>query len=463
MPNSPRPRPRPSSSGFISSGRGPRPDSTEPGGREGDEANRRNDRLRGDGGGVRATGRPGQERSGGGYGADRSSGSPRSAGGRYGAGREQGSNPPARYGNNRSDGPRGAGGARSSEAGSSRYGGGSRDHGPRDGAPRGGSSGRTGGFGGGSARAAGRGGVRPDSRGGRGGEFVPARPQTAAERRSSEVNARRDAARDEQPLDREAVELDRWEPEQWEDQGSVRELARDATSRARGGARAETSEEVRERRLGDPTRLEPSWVAEIERESDSKTSARYMERLAAATEALERDRYTDALRMVQSVLKNLPNVGAGHEVAGIALYRLGEWRKAAAELEQARRLHPSPEQLPVLADCYRALRRYHEVDELWHEIRNTSPAPSVMAEGRIVAAGALADQGDIAGAIKLLIRVADAPKRVRDYHLKQWYVIADLYDRSGDVVKARNFFKRVAAIDPRYADVSDRLAMLGRR
>jgi tetratricopeptide (TPR) repeat protein len=188
-----------------------------------------------------------------------------------------------------------------------------------------------------------------------------------------------------------------------------------------------------------------------------------MERLAAATEALERERYGDALRMVQSVLKNLPTVGAGHEVAGIALYRLGEWRKAAAELEQARTLHPAPEQLPVLADCYRALRRYGEVDALWREIRETSPAPAVMAEGRIVAAGALADQGDIAGALKLLIRVADAPKRVRDYHLKQWYVIADLYDRSGDIVKARNFFKRVAAVDPRYADVSDRLAMLGRR
>ena len=86
-----------------------------------------------------------------------------------------------------------------------------------------------------------------------------------------------------------------------------------------------------------------------------------------------------------------------------------------------------------------------------------------MAEGRIVAAGALADQGDIAGALKLLLRVADAPKRVRDYHLKQWYVIGDLYDRSGDIVKARNFFKRVASVDPRYADVGDRLATLGRR
>jgi tetratricopeptide (TPR) repeat protein len=167
--------------------------------------------------------------------------------------------------------------------------------------------------------------------------------------------------------------------------------------------------------------------------------------------------------MVSSVLKNLPNVGAAHEVAGLAHYRLGEWRKAAAQLELARTLHPRPEHLPILADCYRAMRRYRSVDELWTEIKETSPAPNVMAEGRIVAAGALADRGDLAGALKLMLRAADAPKRVRDYHLKQWYVIADLYDRSGDVVRARNFFKRVATVDPRYADVGDRLATLGRR
>jgi tetratricopeptide (TPR) repeat protein len=290
---------------------------------------------------------------------------------------------------------------------------------------------------------------------------------TTAETRSAEVKAKRIARPDAHAEHIPVVEADQWQPERWEDEGSVRDAAREATRRGRSGqspiAEANNESPVRERRLGDATRLDPSWVQEVERESDARTSARYMERLAAATEALERDRYGDALRMVQPVLKNLPNVGAAHEVAGIALYRLGEWRKAAAELEQARRLHPAPEQMPVLADCYRALRRYRDVEEIWREIREASPAPSVMAEGRIVAAGALADQGDIAGALKLLIRVADAPKRVRDYHLKQWYVIADLYDRSGDVVKARNFFKRVAAVDPRYADVSDRLAMLGRR
>ena len=259
-----------------------------------------------------------------------------------------------------------------------------------------------------------------------------------------------------------STERERWIPERWQDEGDVREAAREASNRARGAGDA-AERPLRDRRTADPKRLEPSWVEEVQRESTSATSARFMERLAAATEALERDRYRDALRMVSSVLKNLPNVGAAHEVAGIAHYRLGEWRKAIGELEQARALHASPAQLPVLADCYRALRRYRDVDAIWREIRESSPAPEVMAEGRIVAAGALADQGDIGGALKLLLRVADAPKRVRDYHLKQWYVIGDLYDRSGDIVRARNFFKRVAAVDSRYADVSDRLATLGRR
>lgn len=289
---------------------------------------------------------------------------------------------------------------------------------------------------------------------------------TEADRRSLEVKARRPRRDDDAAVEATPVEREKWVPERWQDDGPLRELAQQATARGRtrdNEAADAAAPVARERRTGDPSRLDPSWVEEVQRESDSRTSARYMERLASASEALERDRYRDALRMVQSVLKNLPNVGAGHEVAGIAYYRLGEWRRAAAELEQARSLHPMPEQLPVLADCYRALRRYRDVDALWSEIRESSPAPGVMAEGRIVAAGALADQGDLAGALKVLLRVADAPKRIREYHLKQWYVIGDLYDRSGDIVRARNFFKRVAAVDPRYADVGDRLATLGRR
>jgi hypothetical protein len=85
-----------------------------------------------------------------------------------------------------------------------------------------------------------------------------------------------------------------------------------------------------------------------------------------------------------------------------------------------------------------------------------------MAEARIVAAGALADQGKLAEAIALMGRVGDDPKKVREYHLRQWYVLGDLYDRAGDPIKARKWFRQVAMVDREFVDVTDRLRALGR-
>lgn len=203
-------------------------------------------------------------------------------------------------------------------------------------------------------------------------------------------------------------------------------------------------------------------VDELQRSAPPQSMARYQERLTSAAEALERGRYGDARRMLQPVLRDLPDLAAGHELAGLALYRLGEWRKAATQLEIARRLTGTIENHPVLADCYRAMRRYAEAEELWRELREASPAPTLMAEGRIVAAGVRSDQGDLAGALAVMAKASEVPKKVREHHLRQWYVLADLYDRSGEIIKARRFFALVADHDREFADVVARLAALGR-
>ncbi len=166
--------------------------------------------------------------------------------------------------------------------------------------------------------------------------------------------------------------------------------------------------------------------------------------------------------MVQPVLRDLPDVALAHEIAGLCLYGTGQWRKAVAELELARQLDHSVRHHPVLADCYRAMRRYDAVRTLWEELKDASPDPALMAEGRIVAAGSLADQGDLTGALKLMERAREVPKKVRDHHLRQWYVLGDLHDRSGDVVQARRFFGLVAQHDIEFSDVRERLAGLGR-
>jgi tetratricopeptide (TPR) repeat protein len=114
-------------------------------------------------------------------------------------------------------------------------------------------------------------------------------------------------------------------------------------------------------------------------------------------------------------------------------------------------------------DIQRALNKPKKVAELWSELRHRSPEPDVLAEGRIVAAASLAESGDLNGAISLLA-AAGASKSLRNpspRHVRQWYVLADLYERAGDVPRAREFFERVRHVDPQAYDVRDRLRALG--
>jgi tetratricopeptide (TPR) repeat protein len=241
--------------------------------------------------------------------------------------------------------------------------------------------------------------------------------------------------------------------EQWVDEGAIRSEAEAAAGRA-------SADTGRGRRISSD--LSPEVETDLANAAPSSRTERYRERLTTAADALDRGRYGDARRMVQPVLRDLPDLAFGHEIAGLALYRLGQWRKAIAELELARTLSGTVQHHAVLADCYRALRRYTEVEALWKELKEASPEPALMAEGRIVAAGALADQGDLAGALKVMQRATDTPKKPKEYHLRQWYVLGDLYDRSGDVVAARRFFGLVASVDAEFADVLERLRSLGR-
>ena len=219
----------------------------------------------------------------------------------------------------------------------------------------------------------------------------------------------------------------------------------------------------RAQRRRTPTDLEPTLAAEVDGASGGgQRSARLRERLLNAYEALERERFGDARRMANALVRELSSVAAVHEIVGLSNYRLGNWRPAAAALERSQDLRPEPSTLPVLMDCLRALGRHREVETVWGELKAMSPSHEVMAEGRIVAAGSLADGGDIAGAIKLLEPAGARPKRVRDHHLRQWYVLADLHDRAGDVVAARRWFERILAIDAGFVDVRSRLRQLGR-
>ncbi|MEY2779013.1 MAG: hypothetical protein RL623_193 [Actinomycetota bacterium] len=285
----------------------------------------------------------------------------------------------------------------------------------------------------------------------------PARPQTDAQRRADQVRSRTGGRRN----DRDAAPRNDHQVERWKDEGSTRAPRRGSSSRDND---APIRLERDEKRASAPAlaHVEATVGKKIAGIVGDQAAKRLIGKLALALDAFEKGRYQDAKRIIIPITRECEGVHLIHEIAGLSLYRLGQWRDAADHLEKARAAMPaSTLNHPVLADCYRALMRYEKVDELWKELKDASPDPAIVAEGRIVAASAQADKGDIQNAVRIMQQTKKDPAKVREHHLREWYVLADLYDRSGDVINAREWFKKIANNDPGFSDVRDRLAAIG--
>jgi tetratricopeptide (TPR) repeat protein len=185
-------------------------------------------------------------------------------------------------------------------------------------------------------------------------------------------------------------------------------------------------------------------------------------RIADAARAYGRDRYQEALTNLRELAKTVPHVSAVRELLGLTYYRLGRWKDALRELEAFVEITSSIEQLPVIMDCNRALGRHKQVVESWAELRHAGAGSDVLTEGRIVMAGSLVDQNKIQEAIAIIEPAASRPvRKPLSRHLRQWFVLADLYERSGDIPRAREFFRKVAKADPEMPNVIERLSNLG--
>lgn len=255
--------------------------------------------------------------------------------------------------------------------------------------------------------------------------------------------------RPERDEDHERSKIEERTTEQWIDEGSVHEETA-APKRQPAG-----------RRSKDPD-VEPEVIAQIIELVGRQRGPKLVERLSRAAGALERERFGDARRMITPLVKMLPRVAAVLEIDGLSAYGLGQWTDASESLAAAQLIQPEPALLPVLADAYRGQRRWTAVDKVWEQLKAESPSQEIMTEGRIVAASSLADRGELKPAIALLEAASGRPKRVRDHHLRQWYVLADLYDRAGDTLAATRWFRAIADRDPDFVDVRDRLRSLGR-
>jgi tetratricopeptide (TPR) repeat protein len=210
-----------------------------------------------------------------------------------------------------------------------------------------------------------------------------------------------------------------------------------------------------------PRRRRRSTEAAVELARLAGRNARTaQEQLARAADAFAAGRERDAARLLRPLRDAYPDAAAVRELLGLVHYRLGQYPAATKELSAFVDLTSSVEQHPVLMDCWRAQRRYDRVESLWDELALSSPSGALVTEGRIVLAGARADDGRLQDAIATLARRADDVKRVQEHHLRLWYALGDLYERAGEIPRAREMFERVRRRDPSFADVAERLAAL---
>ncbi len=215
-----------------------------------------------------------------------------------------------------------------------------------------------------------------------------------------------------------------------------------------------------------PAELPPDVAAELASAAGpdwSHLRERISERMAAGIGAYERERYRDASRMLKTVVDAVPSSPSARELLGLSQYHQGYWKAALPNLEAFAALTGSIDQHPVRMDCLRALGRRARVEALYVELRQGSPDPEVLSEGRLVLAGSRADTGNLDGAIALLVE-AGAGRLVRnpaERHFRQWYVLGDLAERSGDLARARELFARIATYDLEAYDVGARLEALG--
>ena len=234
----------------------------------------------------------------------------------------------------------------------------------------------------------------------------------------------------------------------------------------RGQKRRPPADAPKERRGRDYRKAGPGTggaeaKAELVKALGAARGARANEKLRDAAHAFERERYGEARTILKPLAEQAPQAATVRELLGLTYYRLGRWRDAVHELEAFRQITGSTEQNPVLADAYRGLKKHRQVEELWDELREASPSADLVTEGRIVMAGSLADRKKLAEAIALLEKSHRKVKSPQIHHLRQAYALADLYERAGDVARARELFRWVAEREPGFADAAERASSIG--
>lgn len=135
------------------------------------------------------------------------------------------------------------------------------------------------------------------------------------------------------------------------------------------------------------------------------------------------------------------------EAVGVAAYHAEQWSEALTELRTARRISGDPRNLPLIADCERALGRPAQALRVLSDPDVGRLDPETRAELFIVVSGARRDLGQLDAALAVLARGGLDRERPRPGSVRLWYAYADILAELGRTEDAASWFAASAALD----------------
>jgi tetratricopeptide (TPR) repeat protein len=192
-----------------------------------------------------------------------------------------------------------------------------------------------------------------------------------------------------------------------------------------------------------PDQLDPEATAELRTLPGDLASV--IARLLVATSLAEDP--DEAYRYAKKARGLAARVGVVRETCAIAAYQAGDWNAALAEFRAARRLTGRSRDLPLIADCERALGRLDRALDLvtGPDARNADPQTRI--ELRIVESGIRRDQGLVDAAVVALQGPELTGDRMRPEYARLYYAYADALMQAGREDEAHHWFGRAASAD----------------
>jgi tetratricopeptide (TPR) repeat protein len=182
--------------------------------------------------------------------------------------------------------------------------------------------------------------------------------------------------------------------------------------------------------------------------------------LVAAGQSVDSDPQR-ALAFARAARARAARVAAVREAVGVAAYHAGEWAEALTELRTARRISGDPRNLPLIADCERALGRPEQAARVLSDPDVRRLDAETRVELLIVVAGARRDVGQLDAALSVLARGGLDRNRPGPGALRLWYAYGDALEAAGRTDEAAAWFAASAALDrDGELDSADRAAAL---